>query len=214
MKIAITGTTSGLGQAMATYCRDNLNKEVFTYSTPTYDLATYFGREAMFNDLNEKAKGELDVLINNAGRMILDEVKAHGDDLANMVQVNLLAVYSLSMTLYPLLRKKKGQIINIASVAGITGDAECPLYSATKAGVIAITKSFAKAYAPDVRVNCISPGFFNTNLVEGPAPQELIDEVPLKREADPIEIIPALVSLLNCRYMTGANIVIDGGLSL
>ena len=72
----------------------------------------------------------------------------------------------------------------------------------------------AKIAAPHVRVNCISPGFFNTNLVEGDTPQELIDQVPMLREAQPEEIIPVIDMLQKSTYMTGANIVIDGGLSL
>jgi NAD(P)-dependent dehydrogenase (short-subunit alcohol dehydrogenase family) len=139
------------------------------------------------------------------------------NDLYNMgetVPVNFMTPISLCNLLLLLFKQDGGHIINIASVAGITGDPDAPIYSACKAGIINFTRSMAKIAAPKVRVNCISPGFFNTNLVEGDTPQELIGKVPMEREAEPIEIIPVVHMLQTSTYMTGANIVIDGGLSL
>ena len=108
---------------------------------------------------------------------------------------------------------KGGNIINIASVSGMKGEEDFPMYAATKAGLINMTKSFAIGYAPNVRVNCISPGFFNTNLVEGDAPAELIKHIPMGYEAEPSAIIPAIEFILKADYLTGENIVLDGGLT-
>lgn len=213
LNVAITGTTSGLGEVMAMYLRENLGNNVRTYSKPEFDLSHSQGRHAMLKNVMENFNN-LDLLINNAGILILEEEKAEWTPIAKMIQVNLITVWELSIRLHPLLQRAFGQIINIASVAGMNGDEDAPLYAGTKAGVIAITKSLAKAYAPEVRVNCISPGLFNTKLVPGAAPTYLIDSIPLDREAHPLEIIPVLDYLLNSKYTTGSNIVIDGGQSL
>jgi NAD(P)-dependent dehydrogenase (short-subunit alcohol dehydrogenase family) len=93
-------------------------------------------------------------------------------------------------------------------------DPDLPIYAASKAALISLTKSLAKSYAPDVRVNCISPGFFKTNLVDEPTPTELIHTIPMKYEEDAKKITPVVDLIWKSQYMTGANIVIDGGVSL
>ena len=108
-----------------------------------------------------------------------------------------------------------GCIILNASVSGVMGDKDCPLYAALKAGIINLTKTYAKILMKDkIRVNCFSCGFFKTNLVEGDTPQELVDTIPMGREADPEEILPVIDALIDCKYITGQNIIVDGGLSL
>jgi 3-oxoacyl-[acyl-carrier protein] reductase len=104
-------------------------------------------------------------------------------------------------------------VINISSISGLMADVDTPIYGASKAALISLSKTLAVKYAPEVRVNCISPGFFDTNLVPEKTPQELIDPVPLGFEAQPKMILPVVDAILNCPYMTGANIVVDGGLS-
>jgi len=214
MNIVITGGSSGLGREMYSYFKDG-DHNVRTYNRKeSFDLSTQKDRDRMFSHVGSYFN-YIDLLINNAGIMTLNERGMNTTEMVTMVHLNLVAVWDLSVSLHPMLKKGyHGQIINIASVSGIKGDAECPLYAATKAGVINLTKSFAKAYAPDVRVNCISPGFYDTNLVPGPAPQELIDGVPLAREAKANEIIPVVAYLIANRYTTGANIVTDGGLTV
>lgn len=103
-------------------------------------------------------------------------------------------------------------IINIASISGMIAEPELPVYAASKAAVLSLTKSLARLYAPRVRVNAISPGFYNTNLVEGPTPPELLEKVPMKYESNPEELYPIVAMIYQTKYMTGANIVVDGGL--
>ena len=213
MNIVITGGSSGLGREMVKYFEDH-GHVVLTYNKDNgYDLSNHIFRERMIKDVHSRAI-TVDLLINNAGVMFLDEGEISMTNMITMVHLNLVAVWHLSTSMYPMIQEGEGQIINIASVSGIKGDVECPLYAATKAGVINLTKSLAMAYCPGVRVNCISPGFYNTNLVPGPAPQELIDGVPLAREAEANEIIPVVAYLIANRYTTGANIVTDGGLTV
>jgi NAD(P)-dependent dehydrogenase (short-subunit alcohol dehydrogenase family) len=72
----------------------------------------------------------------------------------------------------------------------------------------------AKQYAPDIRVNCISPGYYKTNLVVGETPKELIQTIPLGFEEDPSNLRHVIRMIWKTRYLTGANIVVDGGVSL
>lgn len=220
MKTAlITGATSGLGEAIAQYYQSRAYQiiSISRTSLNPYDLADELRIKCDLADQSnladiclEKLSGfdKIDVLVNNAGALFLDESVMNVNHLYNL----------LLYTPYMLMTRLKeqlvgGHVINIASVSGMMADPDTPMYGALKAGVISLTKSFARKFAPDTRVNCISPGFFNTNLVPGNAPPELLKSVPLKREADPEEIIAAVQVIDTCRYMTGANIVIDGGLT-
>jgi len=215
----VTGASSGIGRAIAQYYH---NEDFFVVGVNRgpVDLDTSPVDQNWCFDLRDKEKvkavvnqiigqfQKIDVLVNNAGIMPFNETD-YQDDIINL---NLLAPIGLSESLpfNPL----GGHIINIASVSGIIGDPEVSTYSATKAALINLTRSWAKHWAPTIRVNCISPGFFDTNLVWGPAPKLLIKDVPMKREAQPHEIIPVVDMLQKSPYITGANIVIDGGLSL
>ena len=205
----ITGTTSGIGEAIAKYYIYH-DYSVFAINRNDCDLKDPNNISLMVEIL-KKTYQRIDVLVNNAGMMFLDDFKI---EMYDTVSVNMLSPILLCQELLLNNILTHGQIINIASVAGITGDIDAPIYSSCKAAIINLTRSLAKSYAPNIRVNCISPGFFNTNLVPEDTPQELIDQVPLKREAEPNEIIPVIDMLHRCTYITGANIVIDGGLSL
>jgi NAD(P)-dependent dehydrogenase (short-subunit alcohol dehydrogenase family) len=118
------------------------------------------------------------------------------------------------------LMKKRGggAIINIASIAGIKPSIHEMAYSATKAGVISLTKGFAKELGPEIRVNCIAPGLIQTRLSAGLVDDkekvaEFIKRYPLKRLGYPNDIAPAVVFLASdaSSFMTGAVMVIDGG---
>lgn len=215
--IIITGASSGLGKAMYNRGKecwdDNGIVKVLGVGRNgpdiTVDLSSRVGRANLISHIEENG-WEVGHLINNAGVLLLDE--SDYDSSLEMVHLNLIAVWDLIRRMVDK-NLLKYSIINIASVSGIKGEAELPLYSATKAGVVALTKSFAAQLAPKgIRVNSISPGLFRTSLCPGETPQELIDSVPLKREARPDEIIPLTELLLSgTGYITGSNMVIDGG---
>jgi NAD(P)-dependent dehydrogenase (short-subunit alcohol dehydrogenase family) len=204
--VLITGATSGLGQSMKDYFLKKGDTVYDVSQTGTYkcDLRDPF-QITHFANLFAEEVSFVDVLINNAGFLELNEDVQHWESLFNIF------LYTPSYLMKTI--KVKRHIINIASVSGMKADPDTPMYGALKAGLISLTKSYAIKLAPDVRVNCISPGFFNTNLVPGNAPQDLLAEVPLYREAHPGEIISVVKMLDRNQYITGANIVIDGGLT-
>jgi len=219
----ITGTTSGIGRTIANFYVGagffvaGINRRAYDISDGhidrnfLFDLSDPIETKAVVEEIKHQFKDRgIDVLVNNAGIMILDDLY---DGAPETIATDFIAPMYLCKELLPMFGQG-GHIINIASVSGIIGDPDVPIYSACKAGIINFTRSLAKITAPIVRVNCISPGFFDTDLVEGDVPQELIDEVPMRREAQTYEIISVIQMLQNSTYITGANIVIDGGLSL
>jgi len=149
------------------------------------------------------------LLVNCAGIMPLDE----GGQERDIFDVNFWGTYNMIKDLEGAF-VPGSCIINMASISGIVNDADIPIYSASKAALISLTKSLAKKYAPNIRVNCISPGFFYpTNLVPEAPPKELTDPIPMQYVAHPDELFPIVEMIFRSRYMTGANIVVDGGLS-
>ena len=123
------------------------------------------------------------------------------------------------------LRKSNGNIVNIASDAGMMGFAGVVVYCASKAGVVNMTRAMALEIAPDVRVNCVCPGYVDTDMIrrdnidkkEDPAAveQRMIDYAPMKRIATPAEISYAVLYLASseARFVTGAALAIDGGVT-
>lgn len=205
-KILITGASSGIGVAL--YNTFDFNHSVTGLSRRGPDLFIDLDNEDL--DLTGVFDGmEFDAVINCAGIMPLHEERRQRE----IFNVNFWGTLKVIEGVLPRMREG-GCIINIASVSGMIADAELPIYAASKAAVISLSKSLAKKLAPKIRVNCISPGFYETNLVPGPTPQELIDTIPMKYEESPYQLFEIVKAILNTKYMTGANIVIDGGVSL
>ena len=209
MNVVITGASSGIGRTLKKYF--NTSKVITIDRQSGYDLRTQNGMEGAIQQIN-LINRSIDLLINNAGTMLPFEERMDWGDAENMIRVNLMAVWFF-LKFVPI--RKGGNIINIASIAGINNDGDTALYSATKAGVISLTKAYAKLYAKKgIRVNSISPGLFDTNLVPEKTPEWLVNKVPLGYEEKPEKICRIVDMILNTEYMTGANIIIDGGLSL
>jgi len=168
--------------------------------------------------------GKLDILFNNAGiegpRGLLWKMKE--DDWNRVIDVNLKSVFLGCKYAIPHMKRTKGSIINTASELGLVGSASHPAYSASKGGIIALTRSLALQCAPyGIRVNCICPGATETPLLvrfvgEKQRERELrkvTQEIPLRRLGKPIDIAYAALYLASeeSSFVTGSILVVDGG---
>ena len=163
--------------------------------------------------------GTVDVLVNNAG-ITKDglAMKMSEQQFDEVMDVNLKGAFNMIRHCYSIfLKQRQGRIINIASVAGIMGNAGQANYSASKAGMIGLTKAIARELAGrNICCNAVAPGFIETEMTENLGELPLIDAIPLKRMGKSDEVA-ALVSFLaseQAGYITGEVIRIDGGLAM
>lgn len=161
--------------------------------------------------------GKIDVLINNAGiSQIKEFTQITDEDWNNMINTNLNSVFYMSQeACHNMIHNKKGCIINISSIWGITG-ASCEVhYSVSKAGVDALTKALAKELGPsNIRVNSIAPGIINTEMnahLSEEAKQNIEEEIPLEKIGKAIDIERCVEWLIKDEYTTGQVISINGG---
>ncbi len=165
--------------------------------------------------------GRLDVLVNNAGwstRIPHEKLEDLTDEIWDRtLNTNLRGAFYCMRASVPFLKKQPGSsIINVASVAALTGQGSSIAYAASKGGMLTMTKSFARILAPDVRVNAIAPGFVRTRFANWP--QSAFDQgesiTPLKKLPVPEEIGELALYLASATTpLTGQTIEIDGGLS-
>ena len=164
--------------------------------------------------------GGADILVNNAGitkDKLVPMMKV--PDFDSVVDTNLKGAFYMIKQLYPVFMKQKsGKIINISSVSGLMGNPGQTNYSASKAGLIGLTKSVAKELASrNVNCNAIAPGFVATDMTENLSENNaLIDHIPMKRFAQPEDIANLALFLASDQsdYITGEVIRIDGGLAM
>lgn len=160
---------------------------------------------------------KIDVLINNAGiSQIKEFTQITDEDWNNMINTNLNSVFYMSQeACHNMIHNKKGCIINISSIWGITG-ASCEVhYSVSKAGVDALTKALAKELGPsNIRVNSIAPGIINTEMnahLSEEEKQNIEEEIPLEKIGKAIDIERCVEWLIKDEYTTGQVISINGG---
>lgn len=164
--------------------------------------------------------GDVSILVNNAGitkdnlLMMMKE-----DQWNDIINTNLTSIYRLSKAVIrKMMKARKGRIINIASVVGMTGNPGQTNYSATKAGMLGFTKSLAREIGSrNITVNCVAPGFIDTDMTkELPEEQReaLIKQIPLNRLGDPADIAAAVSFLAapTAAYITGETINVNGGM--
>ncbi|MBQ9112379.1 MAG: 3-oxoacyl-ACP reductase FabG [Clostridia bacterium] len=161
--------------------------------------------------------GGAHILVNNAG-VTRDGLAAmmREEDFDKVLDTNLKGAFNMIRHCTPLfLRGKEGCIINISSVSGLMGNAGQSNYSASKAGLIGLTKAIAKEYAAKgIRCNAVAPGFIRTDMTASQDEDTLVDMIPLGRMGEADEVADAVAYLINARYVTGEVLRVDGGIAM
>ena len=177
--------------------------------------------EAVINEIVSDW-GKVDVLVNNAGitkdNLIMRMSEEQWDDV---ITTNLKSIFNYSKAAArPMMKNRGGSIINMSSVVGLTGNAGQSNYSASKAGIIGFTKSYAKELASrGIRANVIAPGFITTDMTDALS-EKVMDGIkavtPLGRAGDAQEVADACMFLASdmSSYITGEVIRVDGGMAM
>lgn len=172
------------------------------------------------NMINEVVRdfGALDILVNNAGTThFVDHSDLEGmreEYWDNIFAVNVKGLFFCCRAAASELKKTNGVIVNITSIAGLSGLGSSIAYSASKAAAISITKSLARVLAPEVRVIGVAPGIVLTRWVEGQEEhiERLAGSTPLKRVAVPEDVAEVVYGVIaHAGFVTGQNIIVDGG---
>ncbi|NLW66315.1 MAG: 3-oxoacyl-ACP reductase FabG [Bacteriovoracaceae bacterium] len=181
-----------------------------------FDVADDEQAKKAFQDI-AKRHGRIDILVNNAAiskDALLLRVK--GEDVDSMLKTNLKgSIFCSFHASRTMLKQKRGRIINVSSIVGIGGNPGQSIYAATKAGLIAFTKSLAKELgSKGILVNAVAPGLVKTDMTRDLDIDSLVEQIPLRRIGSP-EDVAGLVAFL-CSdlsaYITGQVFVVDGGL--
>ncbi len=205
----ITGAATGLGEAIARRFAaagatvgvadlDQENAEKVASSIKGFALPVDITKDASVREAVAAAvarTGRIDILVNNAGiaGKAAPTWEQNDSDWAAIVAINLTGVFQFCRAVLPHMRERKyGRIVNIASIAGKEGNPNMSPYSATKAGVIGLTKSIGKEVATEgITCNAVAPAVIRTKMLDQLTPQQvayMTDRIPMKRTGDPNEI--------------------------
>jgi 3-oxoacyl-[acyl-carrier protein] reductase len=229
----VTGASKGIGRAIAEELARAGAQVVVGYRTGRADaeeLAAQIDGRAVQADVSSPADakrlveeaGDIDVLVNNAG-LTRDGLLARmsDDDWHTVLETNLSSVfYTCRAVTRPMMKKRRGSIVNISSIVGVHGNWGQTNYAASKAGIIGFTKSLARELGSrNIRANVVAPGYVKTQLTEvlpAEATKLMVDSTPLARVADPHEIAGAVRFLASddASFITGDVLLVDGGLGM
>lgn len=234
----ITGASRGIGEAIAykfasmganvavIYMGNtNAAKEVCDICNQNYGVkAKYYCCDVSnFEEVKKtvtqiKADFEtVNFLVNNAG-VTQDGLVAmmKEEDFDKVLDTNLKGAFNMIRHCTGLfLRNREGCIINISSVSGLVGNAGQSNYSASKAGLIGLTKSIAKELASrNIRCNAIAPGFIQTDMTQIHSDNPLLSAIPLGKMGEPDDVADAAVYLATAKYVTGEVLRVDGGIAM
>ncbi len=162
----------------------------------------------------------IDILINNAGITRDNLLMRMGDDeWDSVIAVNLKGVFNCTKAaIRPMMKQRKGRIVNIASVVGLMGNAGQANYSASKGGVVALTKTCAREFASrNILVNAVAPGFIRTRMTEALSEDQkkkLLELIPLGRLGEPEDVAKVVLFLCSeeSSYITGHVVSVNGGM--
>ena len=161
--------------------------------------------------------GTAQILVNNAG-ITRDGLLAlmKEEDFDAVLATNLKGAFNMIRHMTGLfIRAREGAIVNITSVAGMMGNAGQCNYSASKAGLIGLTKSVAKELAPKgIRCNAVAPGFIETDMTGNQAANPLLNLIPLGKMGKPDDVADAVAYLVTANYVTGEVLRVDGGIAM
>ena len=236
--IIVTGASGGIGNAiveklyeqggnvLATGTREEklqeLNDKFKNIKTLKFDISNHDKIEEFINNATDELGGNLDCIVNNAG-ITKDNltIRMSMDEWSKVIDINLTSTFLMSkFAIKKMLKNKTGKIINITSVVGHTGNVGQANYTASKAGIVAMSKSLAIEYAKkNINVNCISPGFISTAMtdaIDEKFKESIISKIPANRLGKPEDIANAVLFLASSGsdYINGETLHVNGGMYL
>ena len=234
-KILITGATGGIGNALVkkflsldgtvlatgtnTEKLDSLKKEFPNISVLKFDISDHSKIEDFIENVSSQLVG-LDVLVNNAG-ITMDNLslRMKDEEWKKVIDVNLSSTFYLCKhAIKKMLKNKYGRIVNITSVVGHTGNSGQANYSASKAGMVAMSKSLAIEYAKkNITINCVSPGFIQSKMTDKIVESikaVLTSRIPMSKlgTGEDVSNTVAFLSSDSASYITGETIHVNGGM--
>ena len=234
-KVIITGATGGIGNSLIKKFTDNgsivlatgtkeeklnnLKSKFSNIHIEKFNLDEHKNIESFIEDASNKLGG-LDILVNNAG-ITLDNISIRltEENWKKVLDVNLTATFMMcKFAIKKMLKNKSGKIINITSIVGHTGNLGQANYSASKAGIVAFSKSLAIEYAKkNININCISPGFIKTEMtdkIDEKFKETIISKIPSSRLGEPEDVANAVLFLASdqSNYINGETIHVNGGM--
>ena len=234
--IIVTGASGGIGNAiveklyeqganvLATGTRleklEELKNKFNAITIHQFDISQHEKIDEFINDATDELGGTLDCTINNAGITIDNlTIRMNLEEWTKVIDINLTSTFLMcKYSIKKMLKNKSGKIINITSVVGHTGNVGQANYTASKAGIVALSKSLAIEYAKkNININCISPGFISTAMtdkIDEKYKEAIIAKIPSNKLGKPEDIANAVNFLSSDQsdYINGETLHVNGGM--